>query len=104
MKHHKNKLSPEKSQELLDTLKARFEKNMSRHKSIEWTEVQAKAGNQSSKNCGRSMKWKAPAVNRMLLAMIKKRANIFFMIVQRKVPKAAEAFVTTVKLLIKGKH
>ena len=36
------------------------------------------------------MKWKEPAVNRMLLAMIKKQANIFFMIVQRKVLKAAE--------------
>jgi hypothetical protein len=47
------------------------------------------------KNCGHSMKWKELAVNRMLLVMIKRRANTFFMIVQRKVLKAAEA--TTVK-------
>ena len=43
------------------------------------------------------MKWKEQVVNRMLLAKIRKRADIFFMIVQRKVPKAAEVFVTTVK-------
>ena len=47
------------------------------------------------KNYGRSMKWKEPAVNPMLLFMIKRRANTFFMIVQRKVLKAAEVFATT---------
>ena len=31
-----------KRDELLNTLKTRFEKNMKRHKDIEWTEVQAK--------------------------------------------------------------
>lgn len=39
---NKNELSPEQRQELLFTLKARFEKNMSRHKGLEWTKVQAK--------------------------------------------------------------
>lgn len=39
----KNKeLSPEQREELLKTLKARFEKNMNRHKDLEWAEVQAK--------------------------------------------------------------
>ena len=33
------------------------------------------------------MKWKAPAANRMWLVMIKRRANTFFLIVQRKAPK-----------------
>src|SRR3979490_3261054 len=56
------------------------------------------------KNCGRSMKWKELAVNRMLLVMIKKRANTFFMIVQRKVLKTAEVFVTTVKRWRQGKN
>ena len=56
------------------------------------------------KNCGRSMKWKEPAVNRMLSVMIKRRANTFFMIVQRKVLKAAEVFVTTVKRWRQGKN
>ena len=49
------------------------------------------------KNCGHSMKWKELAVNRTLLVMIKRQANTFFMIVQRKVLKAAEVFATTVK-------
>ena len=35
-------LSPAQRQELLGTLKARFEKNMDRHKGLEWTKVQAK--------------------------------------------------------------
>jgi hypothetical protein len=35
-------LSPEQREELLRALKARFEKNMNRHKSLEWAKVQAK--------------------------------------------------------------
>ena len=50
------------------------------------------------------MKWKELAVNRMLLVMIKKRANTFFMIVRRKVLKAAEVFVTTVKRWSQGRN
>jgi hypothetical protein len=42
MKNTKNKLSSEQREELLKTLKARFEKNMNRHKGLEWTKVQAK--------------------------------------------------------------
>lgn len=34
--------SPEQKAELLSTLKARFEKNMHRHKDLEWEKVQAK--------------------------------------------------------------
>jgi hypothetical protein len=39
---NKKKLSPEQREELLGALKARFEKNMNRHKGLEWAEVQAK--------------------------------------------------------------
>ena len=39
---NKKKLSPEQSKELLTVLKARFEKNMNRHKGIEWSKVQTK--------------------------------------------------------------
>ena len=35
-------LSPEQRQELLRALQARFEKNMNRHKGLEWARVQAK--------------------------------------------------------------
>jgi hypothetical protein len=39
---NKKELSPEQREELLRTLKARFEKNMNRHKGLEWTKVQTK--------------------------------------------------------------
>ena len=38
----KTKLSPAQRDELLKTLKARFEKNMNRHKGLDWSKVQAK--------------------------------------------------------------
>jgi uncharacterized protein DUF4256 len=38
----KKQLSPEQREELLRALKVRFEKNMSRHKGLEWAKVQAK--------------------------------------------------------------
>lgn len=42
MKSKNKKLSPEEREKLLKTLKARFEKSMSRHKGLEWAKVQAK--------------------------------------------------------------
>jgi hypothetical protein len=36
------KLSPEQREKLLETLKARFEKNMNRHKGVEWSKVQGR--------------------------------------------------------------
>src|SRR5438034_1700141 len=39
---NKNDLTPELREELLRELKARFEKNMHRHKGLEWDKVQAK--------------------------------------------------------------
>src|ERR1051325_6498266 len=38
----KKKLSPEQREELLKVLKTRFEKNMNRHKGLDWTKVQAR--------------------------------------------------------------
>src|SRR5665811_606038 len=42
IKSNKKELSPEQREELLRVLKARFEKNMNRHKGLEWAKVQAK--------------------------------------------------------------
>jgi hypothetical protein len=39
---NKKTLSPEQREQLLKTLKARFEKNMTRHKGLEWAKVEAK--------------------------------------------------------------
>jgi hypothetical protein len=42
MKNKKGELSPGQREEMLRALKARFEKNLNRHKGIEWASVQAK--------------------------------------------------------------
>jgi hypothetical protein len=39
---NKNKLTPQQRAELLGQLKVRFEKNMNRHKGLEWAKVEAK--------------------------------------------------------------
>jgi len=99
---NKKELSSGQREELLRTLKSRFEKNMNRHS------LNGHSYKQSwkliLKNCGRSMKWKEPAVNRMLQVMMRRQAKPFFRIVQRKVLKAVEVFVTTVKRWNRGKN
>lgn len=42
MNSNKKELSPEQHEELLRALKARFEKNINRHKNLDWAKVQAK--------------------------------------------------------------
>jgi hypothetical protein len=46
----KKKLSPEYEEELLITLKARFEKNRNRHKGLEWANVREKLYNSPDSN------------------------------------------------------
>ncbi|HLO80872.1 MAG TPA: DUF4256 domain-containing protein [Chitinophagaceae bacterium] len=41
-KGNKKELSPEQRKELLTVLKVRFEKNMTRHKGLDWTRIQTK--------------------------------------------------------------
>jgi hypothetical protein len=42
MSNNKRELSAKQRNELIKILKARFEKNMSRHKNIEWSKIQSK--------------------------------------------------------------
>ncbi len=42
MNNMKKKLSPKEREEVLTSLKARFEKNMHRHKGLQWAAIQAK--------------------------------------------------------------
>ena len=52
MNHTNNdrkELSPEQREELLAVLKARFEKNMNRHKGLEWVKIQAKLEDNTEK-------------------------------------------------------
>jgi predicted ribosome-associated RNA-binding protein Tma20 len=46
---NKRELSSEERDELLKALKTRFEKNISRHKDIEWAKVQARLEANSEK-------------------------------------------------------
>src|SRR5215207_10057703 len=46
---NKKKLSPKQTEELLSALKARFEKNINRHKDVEWAKVRAKLEASSEK-------------------------------------------------------
>ncbi len=46
---NKKELLPKQSEELIIVLKARFEKNMNRHKGLEWDKVQAKLEANSEK-------------------------------------------------------
>ena len=46
---NKKVMSPEQREELLRALKARFEKNMNRHKNLEWAKVQAKLESNTEK-------------------------------------------------------
>jgi hypothetical protein len=41
-KRNKKDLSPDNTEEFLTALRARFEKNMNRHKGVDWAQVQAK--------------------------------------------------------------
>jgi Protein of unknown function (DUF4256) len=45
----KKELSQQQHEALIDTLKARFEKNANRHKGLEWTKVQAKLNRNAEK-------------------------------------------------------
>jgi hypothetical protein len=49
MKKSGSKLSQKEKEELLKTLKARFEKNMTRHKGIDWEKVEAKLQKEEGK-------------------------------------------------------
>ena len=48
-KSNKKKLSPERREELLRELKDRFEKNMNRHKGLEWAKVLARLGSNTER-------------------------------------------------------
>jgi hypothetical protein len=49
LKNAKKELTQVQSEELLTTLKERFEKNMNRHKNIEWIKIQSKMASKADK-------------------------------------------------------
>jgi hypothetical protein len=92
----KKELSPKQGEELLRALKAHFEKNMNRHKGLEWAKVKAKLEVNTEKL------WSLNEMDRTggepdVVGHDKQAGEYIFLIVQRKVLKAAPVFVTTAK-------
>jgi hypothetical protein len=99
----KEELSPEQREALLRALKARFEKNMNRHKDLEWANVKAKLEAKTEQL------WSLNEMERTggepdVVGHDKKTGEYIFLIVQQKALTAAEVFVTTVKARNLGKN
>jgi len=93
----KKALSPEQREELLRALKARFEKNMSRHDGFEWAKIKTRLEANAEKL------WSLSEMERTggepdLVGHDQKTGEYIFLIVHRIVPRAARVFATT------GKH
>ena len=90
----KKELLPADRDELLNELKTRFEKNMDRHKGLEWAPIQAKLQADTAKL------WSLSEMDRTggepdVVGLTTRLANIFSTIAAPKPPPAAAAFVTT---------
>jgi len=92
----KKEFSTKQREELLNTLKARFEKNMNRHKGLEWAKVQAKLEANTEKL------WSLNEMERTggepdLVGYDKKTGEYIFYDCSSESLKAAEVFVMTAK-------
>lgn len=90
------KLSAKDREALLKVLQARFEKNMNRHKGLEWAKVQAKVQANADKL------WSLNEMEKTggepdVVGHDKRPANTSSSIVRRKLRKGAPVFVTTVR-------
>ena len=99
----KKNLSPKQGEELLKTLKARFEKNMNRHKGIEWNKVEAKLKKSTDKL------WSLNEMERTggepdVVGFDKKTGEYIFYDCSAESPKDAEVFATMQKLLHQEKN
>lgn len=93
---NKKELSLEQREELLQTLKDRFENNMNRHKGLEWANVQERLDANTEKL------WSLNEMERTggepdVVDFGKEKGEYIFMIVQQKVLKVVEVFVTILK-------
>lgn len=93
---NEKQLSLEQRSELQNALKDRFDKNTNRHKGLEWAKVQAKLEANPEKL------WSLNEMERTggepdVVGYDINTKEYLFLIVRQKVPKTAEAFVTTAK-------
>ena len=95
-------LSATEKQELLGTLKTRFEKNMNRHAGLDWAKVQSKLEASAEKLWSSEMERTGGEPD--VIGRMRKRANSFSMIVPRKHPRTAGTCVTTGLLWKQGRN
>jgi len=105
MKATKNKLSAAQLAELVSTLKTRFEKNMNRHKGLEWSAVEARIRSKGYDE----KQWSLSEMERTggepdVVGIDKKLVSIFFMIVLLKALVVVEVFVTMPKHWLQEKR
>jgi hypothetical protein len=96
MAPNKKTLSPKKHDELLGVLKARFENNMKRHQGLEWAKVQTKLEANTDK-LSSLYEMERTGGEPDVVGQDKETGEYFFMIVPRKVLKAAGVSVTTAR-------
>jgi hypothetical protein len=92
----KKELTPKQREELLNTLKARFEKNQNRHKGLEWPKVQARLEANPEKL------WSLHEMEKTggepdVVAHDKKTGEYTFFDCSAETPKAVSASATTAK-------
>jgi hypothetical protein len=103
MKSNKKELSPKQLEELLTALKDRFEKNMNRHKGLEWVKVQAKLEANAEKL------WSLNEMEKTggepdVVGHDKKTGEYVFYDCSAESPKGRTSFATTGKRWIRGKN
>jgi hypothetical protein len=103
VKSTRKELSPKQREELLGTLKTRFEKNMNRHEGFEWGKIKVRL----EANTGKL--WSLSEMERTggepdVVGHDKKTGEYIFCDCSAKLLKAAEMFVTTVKARKQGKR
>ena len=102
MKSGKKDMSPEQREAVLGALKARFERNMNRHKGLEWAQVQANL------EANAERLWSLNEMERTggepdVIGRDNKTAEYVFCDCSAESPKAAEVFATTAKRWTRGK-
>ena len=96
-------LSKKQREELLSTLKARFEINMNRHKGLEWARVQAKLEVSAEKLCSLN-EMERTGGEPDVVGHDKKTGEYIFYDSHRKVPTAAEVSAMTVRRWSRGRN
>ena len=102
MKKVNAKLSPERIEALIKILNGRFEKNLHRHKNLQWEKIQARLESEPDKL------WSLNEMEQTggepdVVSHDPKTGEYIFMTALLKAQKGAEAFVTTARHSIQEK-